>query len=419
MPSPGDRIRIPPPWSDATFRLLKDGYLFLPRLRWEQGSDVVALRLLGKPALAVFGPEGAEMFYRRTEIEREHAIPGRVQKTLFGEGGVQGLDGERHRHRKDMFMRIMVPERLKELGEVTADRLEVRSREWSRRSSINLLRDSEEVLMEAGAAWAGVPLPVSQVRRRARQMATMVDSFGRVGPRHWLGRAIRPRAERWVASIVEAVRSNELAPDPGSALSVISLHRDRRGELLSPRVAAVEVLNVIRTLVAVGRLVAFTGLALHQHGGEPTGRDGLKRYAHEVRRFYPFAPFIGGRVDTGFTWKGVHFPSGAMILLDIYGMNHDPRYWEEPQRFDPDRFVDRDITPYDFIPQGGGDFHLHHRCAGEDATLTVMMEFTRFLSQEVEADVPPQDLTVDLGRIPTHPASGVEMANLRRRKDPS
>lgn len=407
--------RIPPLWADRTVQLLKDGYLFLPRMRWKHQADIVPLRVLGQPAIAVYGPEGARMLYERPEIKRRHAVPGRVQKTLFGEGGVQSLDDQQHRHRKEMFMRIMEPERLKELGEITSHTLNKHAQRWFGRPSLNLTKASEEVLMEAGAAWAGVPIPDSSIRRRARQMSAMVDSFAAIGPRHWAGRIMRRRAENWMSSIVEQARAGELEPPPGSALSVIASHRDLNGEPLRPVVAGVEVLNIVRTLVAVGRFVAFTGVALHEHGGDPSTDEELKRYVHEVRRFYPFAPFIGGRVDTAFEWEGTRFPKGAMVLLDIYGMNHDSRWWENPQRFDPERFSSRPISPYDYVPQGGGDFHPHHRCAGEDATITVLMEFTRFLSQETTADVPPQDLTIDLGRIPARPASGFVVSNLRPR----
>lgn len=114
---------IPPLWADRTVQMLKGGYLFLPRIRWKHQADIVPLRLLGQPAIAVYGLAGARMLYERPEIRRAHAVPGRIQKTLFGEGGVESLDDQQHRHRKDMFMRIMEPERLKELGEITSDTL--------------------------------------------------------------------------------------------------------------------------------------------------------------------------------------------------------------------------------------------------------------------------------------------------------
>src|SRR3546814_10067301 len=61
------------------------------------------------------GPEAAELFYRQDLFARRGAAPGRIQKTLLGQGGVQGLDGEAHRHRKQMFMSLMTPERIEEL----------------------------------------------------------------------------------------------------------------------------------------------------------------------------------------------------------------------------------------------------------------------------------------------------------------
>ena len=47
-------------------------------------------------------------------------------------------------------------------------------------------------------------------------------------------------------------------------------------------------------------------------------------FAQEVRRFYPFAPFVGGRAVRDLTWQGEHIPVGSLVLLDIYGQNHDP-----------------------------------------------------------------------------------------------
>lgn len=408
---------VPPVWADRTVQLLREGYLFLPGLRWGHGTDAIPLRLLGQPAVAVYGPHGARLLYEEPGIVRHGAIPGRIEKTLFGEGGVQSLDGADHRHRKAMFMRVMHPDRLKLLGEITARTLDARVDKMSHLPRVVLMRAAEDILMQVAIAWTGVPVSESMISVRARQLALMVDSFAALGPRHWAGRLMRVQAERWVGSLVEKTRAGEIDPADESALSVVSHHRDLDGELLPARVAAVEILNIVRTLVAVGRYVAFTALALYEHGSAPRTDQDLERYVHEVRRHYPFVPFIGGKVDRQFEWHGVRFPERATVLLDIYGMLHDPRFWKDPQRFDPGRFASRTISPYDFVPQGGGDFHEHHRCAGEDATITVMIEFTRFLSQRVEYDVPPQDLTVDLGRILAKPASGFVISNVRPRQE--
>ncbi|CAN7739580.1 hypothetical protein [Neorhizobium sp. LjRoot104] len=47
-------------------------------------------------------------------------MPKAVQKTLLGEGGVQGLDGGPHRHRKHLFMSLMSPDQIGEISQLTA-----------------------------------------------------------------------------------------------------------------------------------------------------------------------------------------------------------------------------------------------------------------------------------------------------------
>lgn len=45
-----------------------------------------------------------------------------MQKTLFGDGGVQGLDHEAHRHRKAMFTALMTDARIRDLAAESARR---------------------------------------------------------------------------------------------------------------------------------------------------------------------------------------------------------------------------------------------------------------------------------------------------------
>src|SRR3546814_7462105 len=89
------------------------------------------------------GPEAAELFYRQDLFARRGAAPGRIQKTLLGQGGVQGLDGEAHRHRKQMFMSLMTPERIEELKERTADWWRTYARKWATMERVTLYRSEE------------------------------------------------------------------------------------------------------------------------------------------------------------------------------------------------------------------------------------------------------------------------------------
>ena len=114
------------------------------------------------------------------------------------------------------------------------------------------------------------------------------------------------------------------------------------------------------------------------------------------------------------TFRGERIPAGSLVLLDLYGQNHDPELWGDPYAFRPERFLTddgavRDIGPYELVPQGGGDVRSGHRCPGEQITVALLGTLAQRLAR-LEHYLPPQDLTIDLGRIPAKPASGVQIA---------
>ncbi|WP_165367949.1 cytochrome P450 [Phytoactinopolyspora endophytica] len=405
---------------DSTLMLLNDGYGFLlKRLRRYQ-QDVFETRLLGERVICLHGPEAARVFYDPERFGRSHAAPSRVEKTLFGRGGVQGLDGAAHERRKAMFMQLMTDDRINDL--VTLFERAWRSvlPRWESSDRVVLFEEAQELLCRAVCTWSGVPLHDDEVPRRALDMAAMVDAFGAVGPRHWRGRSARRRSEGWISGIVADVRTGDRAADEASALHTIAFHRDSDGEFLDTRVAAVELLNVIRPVVAISWYIAFIGVALHDcpewKERVRSGGDGeVERFVHEVRRFYPLAPFVGARVRQSFDWGGHRFDEGTLVILDVFGTHRDARLWDRPGEFDPDRFRGWTSDGYDLIPQGGGDHHRDHRCAGEWITVAVMKAATQLLCDAIEYDVGRQDLAFSLNRIPTAPKSGVVLERIRRR----
>lgn len=177
-------------------------------------------------------------------------------------------------------------------------------------------------------------------------------------------------------------------------------------------------LNVVRPTTAVAWFVAFAAHALHRW---PDNRKRLQAddaafaaaFVHEVRRFYPFAPFTGGRAAADLTWRGETVPAGGLVLLDLYGQNHDPQLWGDPYTFRPERFLERPVERDELIPQGGGDPSTGHRCPGEGVTIA-LLEAPSVRLARLEYDVPPQDLTIPLRRVPTRPRSGFRITEVRR-----
>ncbi|MBW3130713.1 cytochrome P450 [Hymenobacter profundi] len=403
---------------DSTLNFLREGYHFLPQRRKRHHSDIFQMRLMGEKAVCLSGEEGAALFYNQEHFQREGALPRRILTTLMGQGGVQTLDDAAHQHRKALFMSLMTPGSLHQYSTLVAENWRAYLRRWEQLEQIELFPEVEEVLCRAACAWAGVPFEEKDIKPLARDLSAMIDAFGGVGPRHAKGKLARHRAERWVGKMIDNVRAGKQYAVEGKALHAISWHRELDGKLLSTHVAGVELLNLIRPIVAIGHYVVFEALALHEHPRcAEMLRNGPAQYpewfTQEVRRLYPFTPLLGARVRADFEWHGYRFRKGTLTLLDVHGINHDERQWEHPHLFRPERFRDWNGSPFNFIPQGGGDYAHNHRCAGEWLTIETMKTAAVLLATSMTYDVPEQDLSVDMTRMPTLPASGFIIRNVR------
>lgn len=404
---------------DSTLALLREGYTFVSTRCRRYRTDVFQTRILLQDTICMRGKESARVFYDEDLFQRSGAAPTRVEKTLFGQGGVQGLDDEAHRRRKQMFMTLMTPEGIDQLAELMADRWRAALEEWEQQDEVVLFREVQKILCRAVCAWTGVPLPEDEVQQRTNEMAAMIDGAGAVGPRHWRGRWGRWSAERWIGNLIEQVRAGEREVAEDRALHAVAWHRDTNGELLDPQVAAVELINILRPTVAIARYVTFLAHALHEH---PTWRQKLRTgdeeaielFVQETRRYYPFFPYVAARTRRAFEWDGYRFPEDVRVLLDLYGTNHDARLWERPELFRPERFRDWDGNAFTLIPQGGSDHHTHHRCAGEWITIAVMKRALRLMNTIMSYEVPEQDLRIDLSRVPAIPKSRFVIRNVRR-----
>lgn len=403
---------------EGTLNLIREGYQFISNRCRRYETDVFETRLLLEKTLCMRGEEAARLFYDNDRFKRQGAAPSRVEKTLLGEGGVQGLDGDAHRRRKEMFMSLMSPDQIEDLVALLRKEWKRALGRWKHLEKVVFFYAVRRILCRAVCAWAGVPLKASEVRRRTNDLGAMIDGSGATGLRHWRGRWARGRAEEWLIDLIEQVRREERTVDEDSALYVIAWHREEGGTLLDPRIAAVELLNVLRPMVAVARYITFLAMALHDYPEYrevvSTGEEqDVEHFVQEVRRYYPFFPFVAARVKASFEWNGYRFPEGRRVILDLYGTNRDERLWDEPETFRPERFQEWDESPFSLIPQGGGDHYHHHRCAGEWITIELMKEAVHLLTTEMTYDVPPQDLNIDLSRIPAIPESRFVLRTVR------
>lgn len=405
--------------SDSTLALLTEGYTFISSRCLRYHTDIFETRLMGQSVFCMSGAEAAEVFYAPDRFTRARAMPTTAMMLLQDWRSVQLLDGEPHRHRKRMFMdMLMDPQRVEQLAALARHEWDRRLAAWPRQPLVRLHDEAQEILCAAVCAWAGVPLADRDVPQRARELGGMIDGAGSVGPRHVRGHLLRARTERWAREVIASIREGRSDADPQTAAHVIAAHRDEQGNLLDVTTAAVELINVLRPTVAVARFITFGALALHHYphcrARVLASSRYLDAFVQEVRRFYPFFPAVGGRVRHEFEWKGYRFAEGTWVVLDLYGTNHDGRIWRDADAFLPERFIDWESHPFTLVPQGGGAHAGGHRCPGEDITAALMKIGIRSLANGAY-DVPAQDLTVDLARMPALPRSGMVIRPRRLR----
>jgi fatty-acid peroxygenase len=406
---------------DSTFPLLADPYRFIARNCLQQRSDVFETRLQLQPTLCMTGPKAAELFYDPMRFRRDGAAPEPLKATLFGKGAVQGLDGARHHQRKALLLSITSADRLADLEGHVRFNWERARRDWSATGRVTLYRALQPVLTRAVCDWAGVPLAESDTGRRTRQLTALFDGAASGLFNHVGARIARLRAERWLASLIEASRDQSAPLAAGSIARAVSEHQEERREALPPRIAAVELLNILRPTVAVSVYITFLAHALHAEPGwrkrlaeQLAGNDSgdALAFVQEVRRHYPFFPAVVARVRHPFDWNGMHFPPGRRTLLDLYGTDHDPRSWEDPFEFRPERWRGRQPGRFEFVPQGGGEAASGHRCPGEDLATRLMLLALQLLLQ-LRYEVPAQDLAIAMDRLPAIPREGFIIDRVR------
>ncbi|MCA9629862.1 MAG: cytochrome P450 [Myxococcales bacterium] len=401
---------------DATIPVLRHGYEAIGRYCDQLNSDVFQTRLFLKRVICLRGEKCARLFYDTARFTRVGVAPRRVRKTLFGDAGVQSLDGETHSHRKQLFLSLVSPERIDDLEDhwlhVQAELLFA----WARSEGPVVLLSSLEVgLMRAACRWLGIPLEPREEARRTDDVVGMIEGAGGVGERYLRGRLGRLRGESWIQAVIEKARASGLRD--GSPLAEVANHRELDGSLLDSKVAAVELLNVLRPIVAVSRFGMFAALALYR---QPTLRESMhddvacEWFVEEVRRFYPFFPFVAAKVREAFSWREMEFPRGCLTLLDLYGTNHDSEFWGDPHVFRPSRFASHVPQPFQPIPQGGGDVAQNHRCPGEGIARRLTMSVARLLTT-IDYSLPEQDLQIRMNRMPARVESGFVMDRIRWR----
>lgn len=91
--------------------------------------------------------------------------------------------------------------------------------------------------------------------------------------------------------------------------------------------------------------------------------DYLQQVLRESLRLYPPAWYMTRRADRDVEIGGYRVPKGVTVVMDIWAVHHDPRFYPDPEEFRPERWTEeftKELHKFAYIPFGVGA----RRCIG-------------------------------------------------------
>jgi cytochrome P450 len=139
-----------------------------------------------------------------------------------------------------------------------------------------------------------------------------------------------------------------------------------------------------------------------------------RRIVEETMRLYPPAPGLSTRVALeADEVAGTRIPAGGMVLLAPWILHRHRSLWEDPDRFDPDRFLaERSVgrPRLAYMPFGGGP----RVCIGQMLAMNEAILILSTLAQRFRLRMLPGHQVVIQQRITIRPRGGLPMLISRR-----
>jgi cytochrome P450 len=128
----------------------------------------------------------------------------------------------------------------------------------------------------------------------------------------------------------------------------------------------------------------------------------------ETLRLYPPAWLITRRALAPDELGGYPIPSGALVVLSPYAMHRHPAFWEDPDRFDPQRFsAGRSASRprFAYFPFGGGP----RLCIGNTFALVEAQVVLASIARAYRLELVPGQTIVPEASVTLRPRHGLLM----------
>jgi len=150
-------------------------------------------------------------------------------------------------------------------------------------------------------------------------------------------------------------------------------------------------------------------------GGRAPAIDDLPRLAFTRRvvseslRLYPPSWAFGREAIRDSRLGGHTVAAGTSVVMSQWVLHRDPRYFSEPETFDPDRWaggLSKRLPAFAYLPFGGGP----RRCIGSDFAMTEAVLVLAIITQRFHLTLSPGHPVTPWPTITLRPRHGMRMA---------
>ena len=332
--------------------------------------------------------------------DREFIAPGdsnKVIEPVVGSNSVITISGEKHRRQRQLLMPPFHGDRMRTYGETINNITQEIIADWQTTEPFNVREEMQKitlrVIMQAvfglykGKRAAEIENHIQEfLEAGGSPLGSMILFFPKLqrdmGSLTPWGSFLyhREQADKLLYQEIDERRKN---PDDSRTdiMSMLMASRDEQGEAMTDE----ELRDELMTLLFAGHETTATALTwalywihklpevkekllaeLDSLGENPDSNAILKLpYLNavycETLRIYPVAMLTFRReVASPVSLVGHELEPGTQVMGSIYSIHHDEDLYPEPNKFRPERFLERRFSAYEFIPFGGGT----RRCIG-------------------------------------------------------
>ena len=128
----------------------------------------------------------------------------------------------------------------------------------------------------------------------------------------------------------------------------------------------------------------------------------------EVLRLYPPAPGVAREPIEDVEIGGYVVPKGSLVTVNTYALQRDPRFFDDPERFDPERFArgwEERIPRYAYLPFGGGP----RVCIGNGFAMLEARLILATVAQRSRLSLEPGQTVVPVQLVTLRPRDRIRM----------